>query len=78
MSRITQPRWIIIALTVIAIATIWALIISYQTQWRLRDAVCGTFTDVASSPTTPQTSDLGRKLIADTRHGAQVAHCPKS
>lgn len=77
MSRLLQPRWIIIVLSVVAVAAIWALIVSYQTQWRLRDAVCGTFTDVASSPTGPRTPDLARKLILDTRHGAEVARCPR-
>lgn len=45
---------------------------------QLRDAICSTFQDVAASPVTPQTTDLGQRLIRDTDRGAKVARCPKA
>jgi hypothetical protein len=44
---------------------------------QLRDAICGTFTDVAASPVTPHTTELGKRLIRDTNRGATVAGCPR-
>lgn len=43
----------------------------------LRDAICGTFVDVAKAPITPETTELGRRLVRDTDHGATVAGCPR-
>jgi hypothetical protein len=43
----------------------------------LRDAICGTFVDVAAAPITPETTALGKRLIRDTDRGATVAGCPR-
>lgn len=67
----------------LAVAAMFALLLvggfalSAIQRHQLRAAICATFQDVASSPVTPQTTDLGRRLIEDTAHGAHVAKCPK-
>jgi hypothetical protein len=49
---------------------------AYQAKL-VRDAICGTFVDVARQPITPKVSELGRRLIRDTDRGATVAGCPR-
>lgn len=58
------------------VALVFALHLSQVQTQRLQGVVCDTFTDIGTAPITPSTTELGRRLVRDTAHGAKVADCP--
>jgi hypothetical protein len=85
--RWTDTAHLVVYVGVLAVVTITALVLAVVAQnkathvaqsqsQQLRDVVCDAFTDIGTSPITPDVRPLGRKIIADTKRGAEVAKCP--
>lgn len=49
---------------------------SKQRTQQLQDVICGVYVPIGNSPLPPAASQLGRTIVAATRHGAVSIHCP--